>query len=168
MAEDALSVEDGPVWRAGLVRKHRLLRGVAGAAALTPRAARFAVQMRPAEPLVTLADLARLPVWRLDPAWDSDRLAEIAGLLAMRQVLLRTVAGPLLRELADRYTPDLFEAVLEADLPDTGPADTSWSLDAAALRQAGQALLDRPGDSAARSITDTALQLLAAEGRIAQ
>lgn len=146
------------------MRKHLLLRGMASGCVPTPRAARFAAQARPGRGAVTFAELASLPMWRLDPALDRDRLAEIAGLLAARPILLRTVAGPLLRDLADRYTPALLEAVLEAELPDAAPGVAARSLASAELRDTGQAVLDAAtGDDVdARAIADTALLLCTA------
>ena len=165
MAEAALARQDGAAWRAGLARKHALLRGLPDGAASTARAARFAAHARSGGMAVTFAELAQLPVWRLDPAWDRGRLAEIAGLLLARPALLRTVAGPLLRDLAERHTSALLEAVLEAEVPDAAPAGSVPSLAAADLRQAGQAVLDAHDDAAMRAIADTALALYATEER---
>jgi hypothetical protein len=168
MAEAVVIAQDGPEWRAGLIRKHRLLRGLAGHPAVSARAARFAARARGGEAQGSLAELARVAVWQMDPDWDRDRLAEIAGLLAARPVLLRTVAGPLLRELADRYTPALLEAVLEAELPIEISDSGAGSLAPADFRRTGQALLAAPEDGAARAIVDAALLLYPAHGRAPQ
>lgn len=168
MAESAQAAADGPAWRAGLAHKHRLLRGAAGHPALTTRAARFAARARAGGTATTFAELAEVPVWRLDPGCDRDRLAEIAGLLAARPVLLRTIAGPLLRDLAAHHTPALLEAVLEADLPDIAIAGGPLSLAPADLRRTGRAVLDAADDPAARAVADMALLLQAAEGRDAR
>lgn len=164
MSDASPAWHEGPSWRAGLVRKHALLRGLASGSVPTARAARFAAQARPGTAGVTFTELAVLPMWRLDPTLDRDRLAEIAGLLAARPILLRTVAGPLLRDLAERYSPALLEAVLEAELPDAAPGVAARSLAAAELRDTGQAVLDAAtrDDVDARAIADTALLLCTA------
>ncbi len=62
---------------------------------------------------MTLAELASLPEWDLEPNLDRDRLASLAGLVAAAPALMLALDGASLRRLADHFGEATVDRVLD-------------------------------------------------------